>query len=330
MSAGFIVVFCCRYFIHGVCREGSRCLFSHDLTNSKPSTICKFYQRGVCAYGERCRWDRTHLFLLKSFVQPASQRSSSGHKHNLCVLFLGMITSNLHPEGGVLQRRPPVEAELAEEKGGGRLSWGTEVGCQLLCPKTRTDELRVQTSSSPQMPPLPAALGPDGAFGGSADGLDFLAAAAAPQSYVDAIRTGLDTSTQDQGEAQTHSFVWLVVLCNAISNRFFPVFLASQPTMANALREFAPLCPYAANGHCFYEDTCTYLHGDQCDVCGLQALHPYDPEQRRAHEKVCMLVFVFLHPVWLSVLKLLHFLFLSADMSPCIWGWHGKSLCSSA
>uniref|UniRef100_A0A3P9KAI6 E3 ubiquitin-protein ligase makorin-2 n=1 Tax=Oryzias latipes TaxID=8090 RepID=A0A3P9KAI6_ORYLA len=190
----------CRYFIHGVCREGSRCLFSHDLTNSKPSTICKFYQRGVCAYGERCRYDH---------IKPSSRGGS---------------TSEETPSGSRAGRGEGRRALVLRDR----------------------------------------ALGPDGAFGGSADGLDFLAAAAAPQSYVDAIRTGLDTSTQDQ---------------------------APQPTMANALREFAPLCPYAANGHCFYEDTCTYLHGDQCDVCGLQALHPYDPEQRRAHEKTCLLAF---------------------------------------
>lgn len=45
----------CRYFLHGVCREGAHCQFSHDPSSSKPSTICKFYQRGTCAYGERCR-----------------------------------------------------------------------------------------------------------------------------------------------------------------------------------------------------------------------------------------------------------------------------------
>uniref|UniRef100_A0A7I2V4L9 RING-type E3 ubiquitin transferase n=1 Tax=Homo sapiens TaxID=9606 RepID=A0A7I2V4L9_HUMAN len=49
----------CRYFMHGVCREGSQCLFSHDLANSKPSTICKYYQKGYCAYGTRCRYDHT-------------------------------------------------------------------------------------------------------------------------------------------------------------------------------------------------------------------------------------------------------------------------------
>lgn len=47
--------FLSRYFMHGVCREGSQCLFSHDLANSKPSTVCKYYQKGCCAYGARCR-----------------------------------------------------------------------------------------------------------------------------------------------------------------------------------------------------------------------------------------------------------------------------------
>lgn len=47
----------CRYFLHGVCREGSNCHFSHDVNNSAPSLICRYYQRGVCAYGDRCRYD---------------------------------------------------------------------------------------------------------------------------------------------------------------------------------------------------------------------------------------------------------------------------------
>ncbi|KAJ0050310.1 hypothetical protein NL108_016892 [Boleophthalmus pectinirostris] len=47
----------CRYFLHGVCREGSNCHFSHDVQNSSPSLVCRYYQRGACAYGDRCRYD---------------------------------------------------------------------------------------------------------------------------------------------------------------------------------------------------------------------------------------------------------------------------------
>lgn len=82
---------------------------------------------------------------------------------------------------------------------------------------------------------------------------------AAPHSYVDAIRSGLEAS--------------------------------SQEPVGGAYNDLPQLCPYAAAGHCYYEENCVYLHGDQCEVCGLQVLHPHDAEQRKAHEKMCMLAF---------------------------------------
>ncbi|KAM8913377.1 E3 ubiquitin-protein ligase makorin-2 isoform 1-T1 [Spinachia spinachia] len=200
----------CRYFLHGVCREGSRCLFSHDPTNSKPSTICKFYQRGVCAYGERCRYD--HI------------KSSS--------------------RGGAPEDHPGV---------GGAGAVFTPPSVRGGVKKTMVLRDRV--------------LGVDTMFGGPLDSLgpEVTAAAAAPSphSYVQAIRTGLDASAQEH----------------------------APPPVGGAYQDLPQLCPYAATGHCFYEDSCTYLHGDPCDVCGLQVLHPHDPEQRRAHEKMCMLSF---------------------------------------
>lgn len=42
----------------------------------------------------------------------------------------------------------------------------------------------------------------DSIFGGRADGLGSEVTAAAPHSYVDAIRTGLDASAQEQGGTQ--------------------------------------------------------------------------------------------------------------------------------
>ncbi|XP_036891710.1 E3 ubiquitin-protein ligase makorin-1-like [Sturnira hondurensis] len=49
-----------------------------------------------------------------------------------------------------------------------------------------------------------------------------------------------------------------------------------------------PLCPYAAVGKCRYGENCKDLHGDICDLCGLQALHPTDAAQRSEHIKSCI------------------------------------------
>uniref|UniRef100_A0A8D2PWJ1 E3 ubiquitin-protein ligase makorin-2 n=1 Tax=Zosterops lateralis melanops TaxID=1220523 RepID=A0A8D2PWJ1_ZOSLA len=51
------------------------------------------------------------------------------------------------------------------------------------------------------------------------------------------------------------------------------------------------LCPYAAAGTCHFGECCLYLHGDLCEICGLQVLHPFDQEQRKAHEMMCMATF---------------------------------------
>ncbi|KAL4226491.1 E3 ubiquitin-protein ligase makorin-1 [Mactra antiquata] len=48
----------CRYFVHGVCKNGSYCRFSHD-KNDKADNICKFYLRGCCSYADRCRYEHT-------------------------------------------------------------------------------------------------------------------------------------------------------------------------------------------------------------------------------------------------------------------------------
>nr|XP_020467867.1 probable E3 ubiquitin-protein ligase makorin-2 isoform X2 [Monopterus albus] len=185
------------------CREGSRCLFSHDLNNSKPSTICKFYQRGLCAYGERCRYDH---------IKPSSR---------------GGVVGASEDTAGAAGGRPLV-------RGGAK----------------KTLVLRDKV------------LGVDSVLGGPADMLGS-EVTAAPQSYVDAIRLGLDTSAQEQAMAQ----------------------------VCGSYQDLPPLCPYAATGQCYYGNSCTYLHGNRCEVCGLQVLHPHDPEQRRVHEKMCLLAF---------------------------------------
>lgn len=76
---------------------------------------------------------------------------------------------------------------------------------------------------------------------------------AKPHSYLEAIRCGLEEEDSEPGSLYTDG---------------------------------EQLCPYAAAGTCQFGDRCLYLHGQVCEICGLQVLHPFDPEQRKTHEKV--------------------------------------------
>ncbi|XP_014399048.1 PREDICTED: probable E3 ubiquitin-protein ligase makorin-3, partial [Myotis brandtii] len=48
------------------------------------------------------------------------------------------------------------------------------------------------------------------------------------------------------------------------------------------------LCRDAAMGQCFRGESCAYLHGELCELCGRQALHPADAAQRADHIQACM------------------------------------------
>ncbi|KAF4116591.1 hypothetical protein G5714_004080 [Onychostoma macrolepis] len=47
----------CKYYMHGACKKGNDCEFSHDLKNSKSDMNCKYYRKGTCFYGDQCRYD---------------------------------------------------------------------------------------------------------------------------------------------------------------------------------------------------------------------------------------------------------------------------------
>ncbi|KAF5927206.1 hypothetical protein HPG69_017681 [Diceros bicornis minor] len=48
------------------------------------------------------------------------------------------------------------------------------------------------------------------------------------------------------------------------------------------------LCRDAIMGQCFRGERCMYVHGDICDMCGLQVLHPVDAVQREEHVRACI------------------------------------------
>ncbi|XP_028680499.2 E3 ubiquitin-protein ligase makorin-2-like isoform X1 [Erpetoichthys calabaricus] len=206
----------CRYFLHGVCREGSRCLFSHDVTASKPSTICKFYQRGQCAYGSRCRYDHVKPPIGKAAAEhtvrnveaiaaPQTMYSDSSA--------LGITAALGRPDKKPLVLRDRALCSLSDER----------------------------------IPPYSDSL----CWSSEEESLN-----SRPLSYLEAIQAGLENSASSSNLGDTPQ-----------------------------------LCPYAAAGQCYSRESCGYVHGEVCDICGLEVLHPADPEQRREHEKMCMMAF---------------------------------------
>ncbi|XP_062977312.1 E3 ubiquitin-protein ligase makorin-2 [Elgaria multicarinata webbii] len=217
----------CRYFMQGVCREGSRCLFSHDLSTSKPSTICKFYQKGQCAYGTRCRYDH---------VRPPASAASSGV---VGPRTLYAAAPPFHSLNSPLEQNTPVIKSKVHEPG------KREKKTLVLRDRDLCGSNEERTRSSTVSDSACCSVQSD-------------TPEIKPHSYLDAIRSGLEEDVVDPGRSYADG---------------------------------EQLCPYAAAGMCQFGDQCLYLHGQVCEICGLQVLHPFDPEQRKLHEKMCMATF---------------------------------------
>ncbi|ETE65817.1 putative E3 ubiquitin-protein ligase makorin-2 [Ophiophagus hannah] len=216
----------CRYFVQGVCREGNRCLFSHDLSTSKRSTICKFYQKGQCAYGTRCKYDH---------VKPLGSSASGGPVGSRPLYIAAPPFQRFNSPS---EQTPTVTKSKVHESGK-REKKTLVLRDRDLC-GTNEERTRPGAVSDLACCSIPADI-PE----------------AKPHSYLDAIRSGLEDD--------------------------------AEPGSSYAYDE--QLCPYAAAGMCQFGDRCLYLHGQVCEICGLQVLHPFDPEQRKAHEKMCMASF---------------------------------------
>lgn len=198
----------CRYFLHGVCKEGDNCRYSHDLSDSPYGVVCKYFQRGYCVYGDRCRYE--HSKPLKQEDTTAADLAADP----------SLAASSSLPSAGPLADMNAGEAESRAHLaalGAGSEDWANAIEFvpgQPYCGRT--------SSSCTEAPPQ-----------------------------------GSGTPAEPEKEQST----------------------------AETKKQ---LCPYAAVGECRYGENCVYLHGDSCDMCGLQVLHPVDTAQRSQHIKSCI------------------------------------------
>ncbi|KAM6202881.1 E3 ubiquitin-protein ligase makorin-1 isoform 2-T2 [Rhynchocyon petersi] len=197
----------CRYFMHGVCKEGDNCRYSHDLSDSPYGIVCKYFQRGYCIYGDRCRYEHS---------KPLEQ---------------GEATT---PDP---LSKPPLAAPSALSSGVGALA------------DISAAEAESRTSN----------------FGAGAEdwvnAIEFVPG----QPYCGRTAPSCTEAPPQDAVPKEHSEMELP-----------------------AVESKKQLCPYAAVGECRYGENCVYLHGDSCDMCGLQVLHPVDAAQRSQHIKSCI------------------------------------------
>ncbi|KAM9293660.1 E3 ubiquitin-protein ligase makorin-1 isoform 3-T3 [Morus bassanus] len=199
----------CRYFMHGVCKEGDNCRYSHDLSTSQSAMVCRYYQRGCCAYGDRCRYEHT---------KPLKEEE----------------VTDVNPDAKMY---PSVSSDFAS------------------LPET-VEEIIGEIED---------------------ENIDLAAAGVGAEDWVNAVefvpgQPYCGRAAPSCAEAPLQEMV--------IEEEY-----EKQQADVEIKKE---LCPYAAVGECRYGENCVYIHGDVCDMCGLQVLHPIDAAQRSQHIKSCI------------------------------------------
>lgn len=58
----------CKYYLHGACRNGASCRFSHAMDAPK-STVCTYYLAGNCTFGDKCRYDHVRPDHMRGKVR---------------------------------------------------------------------------------------------------------------------------------------------------------------------------------------------------------------------------------------------------------------------
>ncbi|NXS97212.1 MKRN1 ligase, partial [Jacana jacana] len=198
-----------RYFMHGVCKEGDNCRYSHDLSTSQSAMVCRYYQRGCCAYGDSCRYEHT---------------------------------------------KPLKEEEMIDEDPDENI-YASMSSDFMLLPET-VEEIIAEIED---------------------ENTDLAAAGVGVEDWVNAVefvpgQPYCGRAAPSCAEAPLEEMV--------IEEEY-----EKQQVDVEIKKE---LCPYAAVGECRYGENCVYIHGDVCDMCGLQVLHPIDAAQRSEHIKSCI------------------------------------------
>ncbi|XP_025108196.1 probable E3 ubiquitin-protein ligase makorin-1 [Pomacea canaliculata] len=239
----------CRFYVNGVCRQGSSCQFSHD-RSAVSDNVCRYYLQGSCSYGDRCRYDHVRRNSSKKVLSKQDQ-----------------VQSGRSAWGADTKKTSPAKLCSKEKRSGiGPLVAAPMQSRMVSLGKDRElkqDAVKLPTGKSPEDWVKAKEFVPGQVYGGT--GPVSYAMAAKPQS------------------SNAEEFCLDAEVMGACAELPYDAVSASEANETSKL-----LCPFFANGMCRFGDQCDYVHGEICDMCGMAVLHPTDSAQRDLHQKECV------------------------------------------
>ncbi|XP_067128869.1 E3 ubiquitin-protein ligase makorin-2-like isoform X2 [Centruroides vittatus] len=239
----------CRYYVSGICREGTRCKFSHDRENATLDPVCRYYLQGRCTYGDHCRYDHirpprgnNNRVLQSSTVRTAN----SGIITNTSRMASPSSETSSWNSHQTAWSTPAIQnTDKTDHSSGSGINTTnmTVLRKQGLSSDSGFGEEMSQTTAGPGSPQW--ALAPE-----------FV-----PRVFSSSVKSYAETVKPKSPESGNSE---------------------SPPSHSEQL-----LCPFAMGEVCPYGDQCSYLHGDICELCGKPCLHPLDEEQRKQHNEEC-------------------------------------------
>ncbi|XP_029653075.1 probable E3 ubiquitin-protein ligase makorin-1 [Octopus sinensis] len=296
----------CKYYINGVCRDGKTCRYSHDQETTPPDMVCRYYLQGCCSYGPMCRYDH---------VKPKGDNSTVSRPISAQSQTLIKTPTTLKQCVGLAPPPPPSLLPSSPATLPSMPHHNTQNGfCRTVKPSSITTDIDwdldllghnsadiasadANASSFPASRPWSTAPSTSDKVilrGGriktkadwAKDSQEFVPRkpiAAPSLTYAQALSAEADGTLAmppqpfDPGSSETTDHG------DCAAPEYTPKFDYPDPIYQEKV-----LCPYLEHGACPDMENCCYLHGDLCEMCGANVLHPTNMELRKEHETECM------------------------------------------
>uniref|UniRef100_A0A915E719 RING-type E3 ubiquitin transferase n=1 Tax=Ditylenchus dipsaci TaxID=166011 RepID=A0A915E719_9BILA len=258
-SSGLSKQILCRYFASNMCYRGDSCSFSHD-RNAKADMVCKYYSLGNCSYGQACRYDH---------IRPKAPVSASHSSAPSAV-----VSSD--PPPVLLQRNSDANRVNSAVLPVNNHRKASSRFCNLPCIDSVAPSANVKRNESKEK------------AGNARQGVYLV-----PNNVVSASPPACPVVNAWARPLQSSNNFCMASMGYDLQgiegNSFTPLATSEdQAVYPQIPYEDIPLCPYHESGFCIDGDECIFVHGNLCEMCGLNVLHPYNESKCKEHHRECL------------------------------------------